>query len=175
MSDTQLPDSWIAYCAAFHELFPRSGNVELSAAAIQQFACNLTSAKEAELASLRHDIERAVQRNTELLAENFELQSSFDDEVTARERAEAERDAAVKDAERLDKANTELAQESCILRLVLGELVDAVNGTNDLDEMDGEEYQTASKRLDDAMAKAIPHTEEAIQQSFIDAAQKGGR
>ena len=33
----------------------------------------------------------------------------------------------------LDKANTGLAQEALTLRLVLGELVDAVNGTADLD------------------------------------------
>ena len=68
----------------------------------------------------------------------------------------------VADAQMLRKANGDLAQESCLLRIVLSELVEAVDGCNDMDEADGEEYWTAANRLDAVMEKATPYTEDAL-------------
>lgn len=70
--------------------------------------------------------------------------------------------AEARDTERLDKANVDLAVESARLRGLLSELVGAVDGMENLDEMDGEEFQTNSARLDAALEAARPHTEAAL-------------
>ena len=77
-NDTPIPDAWIAYCAAFHELFPRSGNVELSAAAIQQLACNLKADGERENARLREQLAKQSQIYREQLYEIVDLRTKID-------------------------------------------------------------------------------------------------
>jgi len=89
------------------------------------------------------------------------------------ERAEAECAALRKDAERvaeLEGYNVGLAEEVRVVRNALDDLVDAIDGSSDMDEMDGPEYQVAQERLDSALAAARPHTEKAITQIAIDAA-----
>lgn len=69
----------------------------------------------------------------------------------------------------LDKANTGLAEEVRILRHRLDDLVEAFDGSADMDEMDGPEYAEASAKLESAIEAARPHTEKAL----LDAAMRG--
>ncbi len=62
----------------------------------------------------------------------------------------------------LRQANTDLGAESALLRDVLSELVEAVDGMDNLDEQDGVEFWKNSQRLDAAMEAARPHTEAAL-------------
>lgn len=75
------------------------------------------------------------------------------------------REALRMDAERcaeLDKANTSLADENCRMRLALMDLVDAIDGCEDLDEMDGLEFNLSQERLEKAMAVARPFHENEL-------------
>jgi hypothetical protein len=78
-------------------------------------------------------------------------------------------------AEELDRANVGLAEEVRVLRERLGNLVDAVDGCADMDEMDGPEFQVASKRLEAATEAARPHTEAALLQGDLLAAAQEGK
>ena len=62
----------------------------------------------------------------------------------------------------LEAANVDLAAESANLRVLLSALVDAVDGMDNLDEMCGPEFREAETALLFAMAKARPHTEDAL-------------
>ena len=62
----------------------------------------------------------------------------------------------------IERANVDLAAESALLRFLLSSLVQAVDNTKDLDEMDGPEFQEASDGLDAIMTVARPHTEQAL-------------
>lgn len=62
----------------------------------------------------------------------------------------------------LEQANVDLATESATLRGVLSELVGAIEAMDNLDEMDGEVFQTNSAALDAAVEKAKPLTEAAM-------------
>lgn len=65
----------------------------------------------------------------------------------------------------LEKANVDLATESAMLRGLLSDLVEAVDGMDDLDEMDGDEFTDASKRLALAVEAARPQTDAALLDS----------
>ena len=75
------------------------------------------------------------------------------------------REALRKDAERcaeLDKANASLADDNCRMRLALMELIDAIEGCDNLDEMDGDTFNLAQERLEKAMAVARPFHENEL-------------
>ena len=71
----------------------------------------------------------------------------------------------------LEGYNVGLADEVRVVRNALDDLVDAIDGSADMDEMDGREYKVAQDCLEAAIAAARPHTEAAITQLAI----KGGR
>ena len=80
------------------------------------------------------------------------------DEIEAQRRQVAE----------LEGYNVGLADEVRIVRNALDDLVDAIDGSSDMDEMDGPEYKVAQDCLEEAVAKARPHTEAAITQQAIE-------
>ena len=118
---------------------------------------------ERELAAANAEYERMVAAKD---ADNTALLSKFID-------AKAEAEALREDAERLqflDDANTSLADENCRMRLALMELIDAIDGCEDLDEMDGLEFNLSQERLEKAMATARPfHENELLKVCPIDA------
>ncbi len=72
----------------------------------------------------------------------------------------------------LEQANVDLATESATIRGVLSELVDAIEAMDNLDEMDGDVFQTNSAALDAAVERAKPFTEAALLRSTMDSERK---
>lgn len=101
--------------------------------------------------------------------------ANYDGEYHRRmnEAAETIADANRRIAE-LDTYNVGLADEVRIVRGKLDDLVDAIDGSADMDEMDGPEYKVSQDELEKALIAARPHTEKAITQQAI-AALEGGR
>lgn len=73
----------------------------------------------------------------------------------------------------LDDANTSLADENCRMRLALMDLIDAIDGCEDLDEMDGLEFNLSQERLEKAMATARPFHEKELLKDAQAAAALG--
>lgn len=101
-------------------------------------------------------------------------EDGFHEQRVRAERAEAELAECRKELAEKDGYNAGLAAEVRTIRNVLDDLVDALEATADMDEMDGPEYTEASKKLNEAIVNATPHTEKAITQAAIDMA-KGAR
>lgn len=64
------------------------------------------------------------------------------------------------------EANTAIAVENSKLRILLGDLVEAVDRTEDLDEADGPQFALAMTELEAALSQARPHTEQGLIESL---------
>lgn len=162
-NDTPIPDAWIAYCAAFHELFPRSGNVELSAAAIQQFACNIKADFERENARLREEVEMLNVRHA---AAMLHAQTHADEYNALREEL-AEAKELLEHSERNAKFQYELKQQAEARALEYKTEHAALLGTSQWQEVEIADLRDDVKRLH----KTVSECEEralAAEKSHMD-------
>lgn len=162
LADLKTDAALASMTAERDDLEPRNRMLEAS---IGEWQEDCQSA-EAERDRLRDEVANATKCCDSYAVENQQLSDRA-------ARAEAELAECRKDAQEKDGYNVGLAAEVHTIRNVLDDLVDALEATADMDEMDGPEYAEASKKLDEAIANAKPHTEKAITQAAIDMAAQG--